>query len=345
MYESGPQDGLRYVLSSDKFRIELNQSGRDVWLVMGDGAFHLTPQDLTDTEYGRLRYALGPLGMPLLAADQIVPWVERHYQVIEKKQEKSSGDVRMAAVPHPALADLLSSMVAYQSGAAGRLLAGMIPVELHLRISQNGGHVDVQQMNSGGTRISRLTLDFSNSPGPLDSPFLPPREGPVLSSRELMMALGAGPSWLVGKSAPDGILQKPGGATQSMSEFFGRPMLINFWATWCGPCRVEWPVLQDLYDKHGKDAAFLLLTHESASTVRDYIDANGFTAPVYLLPDQKILQGFGVDVFPMTYLVDSRGIIRHAFRGFAVKGTIEETRASLRNKYDAVLSEMIGNGG
>lgn len=343
-YESSAPDQFRYVVSDTPFHLDVSQFGRDVWMSMGDGAIHLTSQDLTDTEYDRLRFVLGPLGVPMAPDDQLVSWIERHYHV-ETSPKDTAIDL-MTAKLLPEFQPLLRSWLSFQTGAKGRLLNSLMPDTLQISVARKDSQpLEITQFNASGQLTARMTFDFSNAPRSSPERFRPPPDSQILQSREFMLALGAGPKWLVGKTIPAGVMRHLDGRAVSMAEFRGRPMLLNFWATWCGPCRIEWPVMQELYKKHGTKVAFLLMTGEDVSTVRNYLDETGYTAPVYILTDEKIPSGFGVVSFPSTFFVDSKGIIRNAFVGFPAKETMEETLAALRDKYEAALSGLLSPSG
>ncbi|OGH56730.1 MAG: hypothetical protein A3G34_03860 [Candidatus Lindowbacteria bacterium RIFCSPLOWO2_12_FULL_62_27] len=350
-YESIGPDRVRYVLSNDEFRIDFSQTGRDAWLLIGKMAFHVTPQDLTDTEYDRLRLALGPLGVPFLPPDRLRKGIDRHYvpdaQSGSASPEQSGPDDEWRAYrPGADYQNFLWSWVTLQSGAGSEIVYSLTPDLLQIRASRRTGRIsELRMLNAAGLAIARLSWDYSKSPpAPLPA-FSLPQGADTLESREIMLALGADHRWLVGKRVPAGTMRKLDGSAVSLSDVRGRPAIINFWATWCGPCRIEWPVLQDLYGKHGGRVAFFLLTPEDGRTVRAYLEDNGYTVPVYLLPDKKILRSFGVTAFPATYFIDAGGAIRHAFVGFPMWPTLEQTRNDLRRKYDAVLSDLANSRG
>ena len=107
------------------------------------------------------------------------------------------------------------------------------------------------------------------------------------------------------------------GAKLTMSNFRGRPVLLTFWASWCGPCRVELPELAELYgDLAGR--GFVLITvnvdHNPAAG-RRFLDSLGLKLPVYRL-DPRDTKAIGIDALPANILLDADGRFVHAYKGY-----------------------------
>ena len=95
----------------------------------------------------------------------------------------------------------------------------------------------------------------------------------------------SGPPLQVGDQPYEFSLKDLDGNTVAMSQFIGRPLLINFWATWCGPCRIEMPELQSVFEEYGDSEDFLILAldqDESAEDVAAYFDELGLTFQLLL---------------------------------------------------------------
>ncbi len=125
----------------------------------------------------------------------------------------------------------------------------------------------------------------------------------------------------VGPRAPDFTVELLDGRTVSLSDFRGRPVLVNFWATWCGPCREEMPDFQTVYDLQGGEAEFVVLAvnfMEARSDVAAFTEGLGITFPVALDPDGKIngdLYRSAIPGYPTSLLLDADGIIAAYFPG------------------------------
>lgn len=127
-------------------------------------------------------------------------------------------------------------------------------------------------------------------------------------------------SALIDKPAPDFTLRDLKGNQVSLSDFRGQPVVLNFWATWCAPCRVEIPYLEALYTKY-KDQGLVIL---GMNTETDYMKVKRFAVPrisyTVLLDGGTQAQGYDVSGIPCTYYIDRQGVIRHRSVGFAPGG-------------------------
>src|SRR4030042_2753345 len=94
----------------------------------------------------------------------------------------------------------------------------------------------------------------------------------------------------VGKQAPDFQLLNLEEEPVSLSDFQGRPVLLNFWATWCGPCRQEMPLIQDIFTEESDTGLVILAIDvgEPPSAVSSFIQSNNFSFPVLLDTDQDV---------------------------------------------------------
>ncbi|RKO65939.1 TlpA family protein disulfide reductase [Desulfofundulus salinus] len=123
----------------------------------------------------------------------------------------------------------------------------------------------------------------------------------------------------VGQRAPDFTLTTTGGKEVSLSNFRGRPVVLNFWATWCPPCREEMPAIQSFYEKRGGEiqvlAVNLTASEKSAAHVKDFLKAGGFTFPVLLDTRNTTAQEYLVRAIPTTFFIDREGIIRGIHTG------------------------------
>ncbi|MBN1679189.1 MAG: redoxin domain-containing protein [Anaerolineae bacterium] len=124
----------------------------------------------------------------------------------------------------------------------------------------------------------------------------------------------------VGQRAPDFTARTLDGQTVSLSDFRGQTVLVNFWATWCGPCRDEMPDFQTLVDTRGSDGFIVLAVdnQESASQVAAFVEEFGLTFPVVLDEDGRIndgIYGRRIQGYPTSFLIDPDGVIVDYFPG------------------------------
>lgn len=124
---------------------------------------------------------------------------------------------------------------------------------------------------------------------------------------------GKPPSTEIGRAAPDFVLQKLGGGTLRLSDLQGKTVLINFWATWCGPCREEMPHLVKVYDQY-KDQGFIVLSvdeQEDANTVQKFVDQYGMRFPVVLDTSGQVGETFHAGTqFPTSIFLNPDGTVR-----------------------------------
>ena len=129
--------------------------------------------------------------------------------------------------------------------------------------------------------------------------------------------------------APDFQLPDLDGQLVALDDLRGSPVLLNFWATWCGPCRLEMPFIQDIYEDEGfSDKGLVILAiniGEDSSTVKKFMVGNGLTFPVLLDADQKIAPEYNIRAIPTTFFIDKNGIIRDVKVGaFSSKASLEQ---------------------
>ncbi len=152
-------------------------------------------------------------------------------------------------------------------------------------------------------------------------------------------AAGAPTPWeiddVVGKRAPDFTLKDIDGRDVSLSSLRGRVVLINFWATWCPPCRSEMPSLNSLYKEYrGKGLVVLAIsTDRRMSDVKDYVSKNIFEFQILLDPDMRVSRRYKVFSIPTTFLIERNGVIIKRFLGEEDWGSPE-----IRNEIKKALS-------
>jgi len=127
---------------------------------------------------------------------------------------------------------------------------------------------------------------------------------------------------------PEGVVftSLDGSGTMQIESFRGRPVLLTFWASWCGPCRVELPELDALF-KELRGRGFVLLTvntDRNPMAGRRFLDALGLALPVYRL-DQRTIQFLGVDSLPVSILLDGEGRLVQAYKGYTPQ-VVEDVR-------------------
>ena len=103
----------------------------------------------------------------------------------------------------------------------------------------------------------------------------------------------------------------------NFEDFKGKVVFVNFWATWCPPCRAEMPMIQKLYDTYKNEVAFVFVTQENWETVAGYFNKKGYQLPVYNSYSLAPQQFRATNALPASYLIDKKGNIVIAKTGAA----------------------------
>jgi peroxiredoxin len=121
----------------------------------------------------------------------------------------------------------------------------------------------------------------------------------------------------VGTAAEDFRLVDLDGKSQSLSQYRGKVVLVNFWATWCKPCTTEMPAMQATYDKLREKGFVVLAINEleDEAKVREHIKQHGHTFPVLMDRDNKVANQFGVFGLPVSVFIDEKGVVREYIKG------------------------------
>lgn len=112
--------------------------------------------------------------------------------------------------------------------------------------------------------------------------------------------------------APDFTVYDARGHAVKLSDFRGKPVVVNFWASWCGPCKSEMPDFQKAYETYGEDIVFMMvnMTDGSGETVESasvFIENSGYNFPVYFDTASSAAIAYGVSSIPATYFIGSDG--------------------------------------
>lgn len=135
--------------------------------------------------------------------------------------------------------------------------------------------------------------------------------------------------------APDFTVTDKDGNLVNLSDFRGKPVVVNFWASWCSPCKSEMPEFQELYEEYGEEIHFLMVnltdgSRETVETASDFITSAGYTFPVYFdTENSNAATTYGTYSIPVTYFFDAEG---HAI----AQGTGAMDRDTLQKGIDMI---------
>lgn len=122
-------------------------------------------------------------------------------------------------------------------------------------------------------------------------------------------------------TAPDFTLTDQFGNSHTLSEYKGKTVFLNFWATWCGPCRMEMPYIQKVYEDYGNNSGDVIIlgvanpktkdrpnnSDVTREEVESFLSENGYTYPVAMDLDGSIFAAYGIQAFPTTFMIDKNG--------------------------------------
>jgi peroxiredoxin len=138
------------------------------------------------------------------------------------------------------------------------------------------------------------------------------------------------PSPQAGFAAPDFTLDTLAGQSVSLPGLRGQAVLINFWATWCPPCRAEMPAIQQVYEQY-RDRGFTVLAvdlQEDDAQVAAFVEELGLTFPILMDRDGTVAAQYRVKALPSTFFVDREGVIQEVTLGGPMTAAFIESQVS-----------------
>ena len=138
----------------------------------------------------------------------------------------------------------------------------------------------------------------------------------------------------LGSKAPDFTLRSSSGKNLKLSEYRGQVIMLNFWATWCAPCREEMPQLNRLYEQYRRGGFVLLGVNidDKPKAAEDLAQQLKLTFPVLFDADKQVSRRYDVDAMPSTLLIDRDGNVQYIHRGY---------RAGVEKQYEEKLRELL----
>lgn len=139
------------------------------------------------------------------------------------------------------------------------------------------------------------------------------------------------------KTVPDFTVTDNDGKLVSLSDYFGTPIVLNFWATWCGPCRAELPAFDKAYAEYGDEVALLMVNltdgiRDTEAGVAQFVAENGYSFPVYLDKEGSAANAYELYSIPMTVFINADGSLMDYRIGELSEEVLEDCISQLIGK-------------
>ncbi|HLY65597.1 MAG TPA: TlpA disulfide reductase family protein [Chloroflexota bacterium] len=134
---------------------------------------------------------------------------------------------------------------------------------------------------------------------------------------------------ILGRQAPTFQLAAIDGLAGSLDGYRGRPIIVNFWATWCEPCKQEMPALQAETSSQPELVVLGVDNVESAVKVKPFVQQLGVTFPILLDQDGSVMEEYQVTGLPTSFFVDRSGTLRFVYRGALTDETLRQGLAAI----------------
>lgn len=122
------------------------------------------------------------------------------------------------------------------------------------------------------------------------------------------------------RGAPDFTMLDANGASVNLSDYFGKPIVINFWASWCDPCKDEMPEFESAYSQNKDDVQFIMVNltdgqRETVDIAKKFIADSRYTFPIFFDTEQDGAYNYGISSIPCTLFINSDGYITKGYQG------------------------------
>lgn len=152
----------------------------------------------------------------------------------------------------------------------------------------------------------------------------------LLAAMLLVRGSGSSPT-AIGNVAPDFALTDLAGKPVRLADLRGRPVIVNFWASWCGPCAEEFPLLRDAHERHAGDglAVVGIVYQDRSQAARAFMERHGAAWTAASDPDGRAAQAYGILAPPETFFIDREGRIAARAFGPFTEGWLDEKVAAI----------------
>ncbi len=187
----------------------------------------------------------------------------------------------------------------------------------------------VPQTAAGPAVVPPAPTPALSTPSPTATWVSLPTETPIPTATPSPAATKLPVAPVPGALAPDFVVSDPDGNPIQLSAYRGKRVLLNFWATWCPPCRVEMPALQEAYTSYaGDDFVILAINYlESSEDIKAFLQSNGLTFPVGIDSSGEVFRSYRVASIPTSLFLDRNGVVLAVYRGPLTKEAIDQVLA------------------
>ncbi len=136
---------------------------------------------------------------------------------------------------------------------------------------------------------------------------------------------------------PNAIFTDIDGNEVAFEDFFGKPLVVNLWASWCGPCKYEMPDFQEAYNNYGDDVHFIMISlqdgyNENMKTATDFINSNGYNMPFYFDTKREVSSTLRIRSIPTTFFINKDGSVNYSHIGLIDASQLNQNIISILNK-------------
>lgn len=164
----------------------------------------------------------------------------------------------------------------------------------------------------------------------LSSRYKPQENTPSPSANDTRSPAAAGPSsQTVEEAAADFTVQDADGKDISLSDFKGKPVVLNFWASWCPPCQAEMPDYEKMYQQYSPEGVVFMMVNltggrETADTAKRFLSDNHYTFPAYFDTEFSAADAYGISGIPDSIFIDRDGNVMEFHEGIIDEATLED---------------------